>query len=52
MWFQHGEDSNSWSSHWKRTSTNGSQQSQSSQEIENFHQNKRSEKLSDIHKFL
>ena len=52
MQFQHGGNTYFRSSHWKRTSSNGNQQSQGSQEIENSYQDKGSGKLSRVCQLL
>ena len=52
MQLQYGRNPSSRSSSWERTSTNREWQSQSSQGMENPHQNKKSQKLLRVCKFL
>ena len=52
MELQHGGDSNTWDSSWKRTGSNETRQDKSSQEIKDTNKNQRSRKLSGICKLL
>ena len=52
MLLQYEENPNTWSSCWKETSSNGTRQDKSSQEVEDANRNQGSRKLSGICKFL
>ena len=52
MLLQYEGNPNTWSSCWKETSSNGTRQDKSSQEVEDANKNQGSRKLSGICKFL